>query len=446
MKDTPMSQKHTPADEEFSETLQESSFDQLHPADAAEHLGNLTLEEQVEVIGTFPEEDAAESIAEMDSHDRIPLMTQLPPKLAADILTLMSPDDAADTIAELEPEVRRIIFRNIKQEDAAEIKALLMYDPDSAGGVMNTEILVLDENLTADQAIALIRQQVEDSEIPYYAYMVDGHRHLKGVLSLRNIMISSGSKKLRELVGEQSLISVSFDTDKEEVARLIDRYNFLALPVVDYTQRILGTVTVDDVIDIIQEEASEDMQQMVGAGGDETVDSPWSYSLKVRMPWLFVNLLNSAVSAWVVHLFQGSIAQMSILAVLMPIVANQAGNTGQQSLAVMIRQLAMERFDRKKVWIAVAREAKIGLVNGVIIGLATFLGIIFMFHQPGLAAVMAFALLLDMLLGAVAGASIPLILKEMGRDPAQASSIFLTTLTDSMGFFVFLGMAGLFLL
>ncbi|GAU07849.1 magnesium transporter [Desulfoplanes formicivorans] len=428
------------------ETMQDDFFDQLHPADAADHLENLPLEEQVVMVRGLPLEDAAESIAEMDSHDRIPLMTQLPPKLAADILTLMSPDDAADTVAELEPDIRKAIFRELDQEDAAEIKSLLMYDPDSAGGVMNTEILVLDENLTADQAITVIRSQVEDSEIPYYAYMVDQYRHLKGVLSLRDIMISPGGKKLKELLVEQNLIAVPFDTDKEEVAKLIARYNFLALPVVDHGQRILGTVTVDDVIDIIQEEASEDMQQMVGAGGDETIDSPWGYSLKMRMPWLFVNLLNSAVSAWVVHLFEGSIEQMAILAVLMPIVANQAGNTGQQSLAVMIRQLAMERFDRKKVWIAVAREAKIGLVNGLIIGLATFFGIILVFQRPGLAAVMALALLFDMLLGAIAGASIPLILKELGRDPAQASSIFLTTLTDSMGFFVFLGMAGVFLL
>jgi magnesium transporter len=428
------------------ETMQDDFFDQLHPADAADHLENLSLEEQVSMVRGLSLEDAAESIAEMDSHDRIPLMTQLPPKLAANILTLMSPDDAADTVAELEPDTRKAIFRELDQEDAAEIKSLLMYDPDSAGGVMNTEILVLDENLTADQAITVIRSQVEDSEIPYYAYMVDQYRHLKGVLSLRDIMISPGGKKLKELLVEQNLIAVPFDTDKEEVAKLIDRYNFLALPVVDHGQRILGTVTVDDVIDIIQEEASEDMQQMVGAGGDETIDSPWGYSLKMRMPWLFVNLLNSAVSAWVVHLFEGSIEQMAILAVLMPIVANQAGNTGQQSLAVMIRQLAMERFDRKKVWIAVAREAKIGLVNGFIIGLATFLGIILVFQRPGLAAVMALALVFDMLLGAIAGASIPLILKELRRDPAQASSIFLTTLTDSMGFFVFLSMAGVFLL
>ncbi|MFA7166692.1 MAG: magnesium transporter [Desulfoplanes sp.] len=441
-----MIQKNTQADEDVTESQQESLFDQMHPADAADHLGNLNLEDQVVAVGNLPVEDAAESIAEMDSHDRIPLMTRLAPELAADILALMAPDDAADTIAELDPDVRRDIFKKIKQEDAAEIKALLMYDPDSAGGVMNTEILILDENLTADQAIAVIRQQVEDSEIPYYAYVVDGMRHLKGVLSLRDIMVSVGGRQLKELLVDQHLISVPFDTDKEEVAKLIDRYNFLALPVVDYNQRILGTVTVDDVIDIIQEGASEDMQQMVGAGGDESVDSPWLYSLKVRMPWLFINLLNSAVSAWVVHLFQGSIEQMAILAVLMPIVANQAGNTGQQSLAVMIRQLAMERFDRKKVWIAVAREAKIGLVNGMIIGLATFVGVAVVLQKPGLAVVMAMALFFDMLLGAVAGASIPLILKEMGRDPAQASSIFLTTLTDSMGFFVFLGMAGLMLL
>lgn len=192
-----MTQKYVQADEDVTQEQQESFLDQMHPADAADHLGNLSLEDQVLAVGNLPVDDAAQSIAEMDSHDRIPLMTQLPPRLAADILALMSPDDAADMIAELDPDVRRDIFRKIKQEDAAEIKALLMYDPDSAGGVMNTEILVLDENLTADQAIALIRQQVEDSEIPYYAYMVDGMRHLKGVLSLRDIMISVGGGVLK---------------------------------------------------------------------------------------------------------------------------------------------------------------------------------------------------------------------------------------------------------
>lgn len=422
-----------------------ASLDSQHPADMADELEKLSLEEQLEYIREMDVEDASESITEMERHDRNALMSELPSEFAAEILQAMSPDDAADILKDLDTDVRSRIFRRLEREDAAEISDLLQFDPDSAGGVMNTEILALDQSMNARQAIALIRDRVEESEIPYYAYVVDGYRHLMGVLSLRDLLLSPGRMMLKDLLREQNLICVPFDADKEEVARLISRYNFLALPVVDHEQRLLGTVTVDDVIDIIQAGASEDMQSMVGAGADETVDSPWTYSLRMRLPWLILNVLNSAVSAFVVHLFEGTIAQMAILAALMPIVANQAGNTGQQSLAVMIRQLAMERFDRKKSWGAVLREGKIGLANGCIVGTLVFLGLLAWTHNTGLAAVMALALWADMIIGAVAGASIPLILKELGRDPAQASSIFLTTLTDSIGFFTFLGLAAVWL-
>ena len=422
-----------------------ASLDSQHPADTADELENLSLDEQLEYIREMDVEDASESITEMERHDRNALMSRLSPAFAAAILEAMSPDDAADVLEDLDTEVRRRIFTKLGREDAEEISDLLRFDPDCAGGVMNTEILALDRSMNAQQAITIIRERVEETEIPYYAYIVDEYRHLMGVLSLRDLLLSPGRTLLKDLLKDQNLIYVPFETDKEEVARLISRYNFLALPVVDHEQRLLGIITVDDVIDIIQEEASEDMQSMVGAGRDETVDSPWTYSLRMRLPWLVLNVLNSAVSAFVVHLFEGTIAQMALLAALMPIVANQAGNTGQQALAVMIRQLAMERFNRKKSWIAVLREAKIGSVNGLIVGALVFAGLLVWTHNIALATVMALALGLDMLIGAVAGASIPLVLKEIGRDPAQASSIFLTTVTDSLGFFTFLGLAAAFL-
>lgn len=422
-----------------------ASLDSQHPADTADELENLSLAEQLEYIREMDVEDASESITEMERHERNLLMSRLSPSFAAAILEAMSPDDAADILEDLDDGVRARIFKKLEREDAEEISDLLQFDPDSAGGVMNTEILALDQSMNAQQAINLIRERVEETEIPYYAYIVDEYRHLKGVVSLRDLLLSPGRTLLKDLLGDQNLIYVPFDTDKEEVARLISRYNFLALPVVDHEQRLLGMVTVDDVIDIIQEEASEDMQSMVGAGRDETVDSPWTYSLRMRLPWLVMNVLNSAISAFVVHLFEGTIAQMALLAALMPIVANQAGNTGQQALAVMIRQLAMERFNRRKSWVAVLREAKIGTANGLIVGVLVFAGLFAWTRNAGLATVMALALGLDMLIGAVAGASIPLLLKEIGRDPAQASSIFLTTLTDSLGFFTFLGLAALVL-
>jgi magnesium transporter len=185
---------------------------------------------------------------------------------------------------------------------------------------------------------------------------------------------------------------------------------------------------------------------MVGAGQDESVDTPWIESVRMRMPWLVVNMINSSFSAFVVSLFDGTIAQMTVLAVLMPIVANQAGNTGQQALAVMIRELAVTRLERHRAFNAVVREIRISLVTGLLVAVLVFLVLGFFSHNWMLAGVMSLALALNMVVGAVAGASIPLVLRALGRDPAQASSIFLTMLTDSGGFFLFLGLATLLLL
>jgi magnesium transporter len=382
----------------------------------------------------------------MEGRDQIELIKNLNRGLGARIVEQMSPDDATDLLEGLDEDLRHALLNRVPAEERAELKTLLTFDPDTAGGVMNTEVVILEQDLNVDQAIAMIREEVEDKEIPYYAYLTDKKDRLVGVLSLRDLLLAKRGSVLRDMVKTQNLITVGYNIDKEEVAHLIARYNLLALPVVDFGNRLLGVVTVDDVIDIIHEEASEDMQAMVGAGADETTDSPWLYSVRMRLPWLIINVLFSAISAWVVHLFEGNITEMAVLAVLMPIVANQAGNTGQQALAVMIRQLAMERFDRKRAWMAVLRELRIGLLNGVIISSLVFGVALFFTDKLALAMVMGLALGVDMVLGALAGASIPLLLKEMGRDPAQASSIFLTTITDSMGFFFLLGLAGLVLL
>ncbi len=420
--------------------------EETHPADAADHIEGLALDEQVKFVKQLPIKDAAESIAEMESNDQVQLILRLNQGFAARILESMAPDDATDILEQLDAEHRRSLLGRVSDEDRAELRNLLTFHPETAGGVMNTEVVILDQDLTADQAIKKIRDEVEDKEIPYYAYLADPAGHLTGVVSLRDILVSRHGHFLRDLVKTQNLISVTYDTDKEEVARLISHYNFLALPVVDFGNRLLGVVTVDDVIDIIQAEASEDMQAMVGAGADETTDSSVFYSVKKRIPWLVINVLNSALAAWVVHLFAGTIAQMAILAALMHIVSNQAGNTGQQALAVMIRQLAMEKFDRKRSWLAVLRELRVGLINGLAIGILIFVSVWALTQNLSLGICMGVALGFDMLVGALFGSSIPLILKEIGRDPAQASSIFLTTITDAVGFASLLGLAAWFLL
>jgi magnesium transporter len=436
---------NTYLDDDF-DGLTAAELESQHPADAAETIEGLDISDQVKFIKQLPIKDAAASIAEMDDLDQQALIASLNRGLGAQILEQMAPDDATDLLEGLDEDLRKALLSRVPAEDRAELKTLLTFDPDTAGGVMNTEVVILEQDLNADQAIAKIREEVEDKEIPYYAYLTDGKDRLVGVVSLRDVLLAKRGVTLKELIKTQNLITVGYNIDKEEVAHLIAHYNLLALPVVDFGNRLLGVVTVDDVIDIIHEEASEDMQTMVGAGADETTDSPVGFSVRKRLPWLIINVINSAIAAYVVHIYNETIAAMAILAALMHVVSNQAGNTGQQALAVMIRQLAMEKFDRKKAWVAVLRELRIGMINGVLISLMVLAAIFLFTGDFKLAACMGIALIFDMLIGAFSGAAIPLVLKEIGRDPAQASSIFLTTITDAVGLWSFLGLAGWMLL
>lgn len=420
--------------------------DAPHPADVAEQLENLAPDLRMDAVRSMAAEDAADALAELDVNLAADLLENMDVSEAAQILSEMDPDDAADVLDDLDALARDAMLEQMTREESEELRHLMRFDPDSAAGVMNTEIVLLEQDMTADEAIAHIRQEMrEDKETPYYGYVVDEADKLVGVLSLRDLMLARPGSVVGSAVRGQNVISVTFDTDKEEVGRLISHYNYLALPVVDMEGRIMGVVTHDDIMDIIHEEASADMLGMVGADPEETSDTPWRESVTKRLPWLVVNLLNSALSASVVYMFEGTIAQMAILAVLMPMVANQAGNTGQQALAVMIRQLARDRFDHKKAWRAVLREGKIGLVTGLVMAVISFVGVWWFTGIYKVGLVMGGAIMCDMLLGALAGGSIPLIFRWLGRDPAQASSIFLTTLTDGAGFFIFLGLATLFL-
>ncbi len=424
--------------------LQDLDFS--HPADVAHLLETLPLQMQVELLLAIDPDVAAEALTELDEHDRVEILESMPSEIGGEFLASMSPDDAADVLDELDEDHRDELLSSLDTDDAAEIRTLMAYDPETAGGVMNTEVFALERRLTVDQAIAVMRAGIEEKEIPYYAYVVDDAHRLVGVLSLRDLMLARPGTVLADRVAGQNVISVNVNADQEEVARVISHYNFAALPVVDDDGIFLGVVTHDDVMDILQDIASEDMLGMVGAGQDESVDTPWRESVRMRLPWLLLNMLNSALSAGVVYCFGGTIEQMAILAVFMPMVANQAGNTGQQALAVMIRQLATEGFERKKALYAVWREGKISIVNGIIIGVLVWVAVSLFTGSTAIPTVMVAALLADMILGAFAGASIPLCLKALGRDPAQASSIFLTAITDGAGFFFFLGLATMFLL
>ncbi|MBR6625969.1 MAG: magnesium transporter [Mailhella sp.] len=379
------------------------SEDFVHAADRAEHLEDLPLSKQVCVLSHLSPEEAADALAELDEEMASDVLESMDADDAAQIIAEMDPDDAVDILEEVDEDHRDILLSNLPQEDAEQLRNLLSFDPDTAAGVMNTEIIMAPFESTVDEAIQLIRSELEEKEMPYYVYVVDDREVLKGVVSLRDLMLARPGTPMEDMVGRQDVISVQFDADKTEVARELAHYNFICLPVVDREEHLMGVITHDDVLDIVLEEASSDMLGMVGAGQDETVDTPWTRSVNIRLPWLIINMCTSSLSAFIVSLFEGSIAEMALLAVLMPMVANQAGNTGQQALAVMIRQLATESFDSKRSWGAVVRESKIGFGTGIVMALLAYLGVLLLSSNNLLAFVMGFSLLLDMFLGAIAG-------------------------------------------
>ena len=313
---------------------------------------------------------------------------------------------------------------------------------------MTTDFIALRDDMTIESAIDAVRQH----EIPrgiQHLMVTDAAGVLVGVISLRMLLLNRSELRLSDVM-DDSVVAVRFDLDQEQVAQQFDRYDYYMMAVVDYDDRLLGIVTVDDVIDIIRAEQTEDVQRTVGAGAGEAVYSGLGEKLRGRFPWLFVNLFTTALAALVVMQFEDLIGQLAILAVLMPIIAAQAGNAGHQSLAVTLRGIVLDEVRQERVWPLVTRELIVGLLTGAALGLVVMVLIGLMAASPWLdgaswplGAVAAFAMAVSTVAGTLAGVSIPLLMRRFGADPAMASAIFLIMITDAVAFATFLGTARL---
>ncbi|MBU0638323.1 MAG: magnesium transporter [Planctomycetota bacterium] len=415
-----------------------------HPADVAEAIEGMTAAEGAQVLAALPAEAAADALEQMREEDAEQYVAELAPGSAASAIQEMAPDDAADLLAELPEERREEILAGLDAKDRAQLEKLMAYPSDSAGGIMSPEVTALTEDLTVSEAVNALRRIADESEQLYYTYVVDRDNRLVGVLSLRDLLVGRSTQSIRDIM-ISNLVSVPADMDREEVAALFAKYGYLALPVVDAGHRLLGIVTVDDVVDVIQDEATEDMHRMVGAGADEHVASPVSFVLRRRVPWLLVNLGTAFLASSVVGLFESTLHQLTALAVLLPIVAGQAGNTGLQSMAVMIRGIATGETRGLRLRRILAREIGIGIGTGVLIGLACALVCLIWRGDPWLAAVLGSAMVACMLMATICGALVPLLMQRLGFDPAQSASIILTTITDVAGFGIFLALGALLL-
>ena len=409
------------------------------PADVAEVLEDLSSEQATALVHRlFLRQAAAEPLGEMDPDDSAELVAQLDRAEASEILARMDPDDAADLLLELPDEVQDELLARLNRRDAAVLAGLLAYPSDTAGGLMSPEIVPLSLSMSVQEAIDLLRRRQEEAETVYYAYAVDDAGRLQGVLSLRDMALAAPGKSLSDLVVRDA-VKVKVTEDVEEVARTFDKYDYFALPVVDENERLLGVITVDDVIDVIREEATEDIYGLASVPIEEGVDTGWWRSLRLRLPWLYVRLLTALAAAFVVGLFEATIARIAALAVLMGVIAGQGGSAGMQTVTIITRGIALGEIAPRQGRRLLAKEILLGAANGVLIG-ATIGLITYFWKGEFLMGVAAFlAMLLNMVIAGVSGVLIPLVVRGLGKDPALASGIFLTTVTDVLGFgFLFL--------
>ena len=384
-----------------------------------------------------------EAAAELGPEMAAQLLADRPGEEIAKLIQEIPSDDAAALVDYLPEELSTTVLELMRPKESGQVGNLLEFPEKTAGRIMNPNVFALSEDLTVGEGISQI-QSSRDVEMVFYLYIVDARRHLVGVTSLRRLLLVSPETPLKRIM-TPDVISVRVDTDQEEAARLVASYNLLAIPVVDEENKLVGVITVDDVIDVIKDEATEDIYRLAGVTSDERVFTPPGESLTKRLPWLAVNLVTAFIAASVVSLFEHTIDQVVALAVFMPIVAGMGGNAGMQTLTVIVRGIALGELSWGNTRKALLKEALVGLGNGLVLGTLGALVVWLMKGNPVLGGVLGLAMVINMFIAATAGTVIPLGLRAMKVDPALASSVFITTFTDVAGFGSFLGLATVFL-
>lgn len=422
------------------ETLGSEKLKKTSPHVIASFLNRLSADDCRIVLRKIPDLDASAILAEMDAYTSAEIVGAMKEWRALKILEEFDPDDAADVISELDEPDRIRLLSKLPPEKQKALRTLLKYDSDTAGGIMTPNFVSVKEEMTIDEVIKYMRKIGDEIDRVTYIYVVDDKKKLKGVLSIRELIIANPHQKIKEIMTTDIKGVCSVNEDKEKVALTMAELNLYDLPVVDEEGRLLGIVEHDDVLDIVQSEATEDLQKMVGAGGDESIYDSISYSIQRRGPWLIVNLFTAFVAALIIASFQDKIAKQPLLAVFMPVVVSLGGNTGFQALAVAIRSLALGEIKTMDDFRICIKEGLKGIFNGLMIGLIGGTMAYLISHSFEISMLVFIAIVLNMGIGGIIGALIPLTLKRLDLDPAQSSSIFLTSTTDACGFLIFLSL------
>lgn len=417
-----------------------------HASEIAILFENLKLEDKQRILNLLDIKVASDVIAEMheETHPE-ELLLHMNPGKRTEIVEELDYDDATDIISQLEEHEQKEILEDLNEDDAINIRKLLSYDEDTAGGLMNTEYISIHLHLSKMEAIDEIIRQSELIEEFYTIFVVDENNVFKGIVSLKDIIKSKGNILITDLV-KTNVAWVRPETDQEEVARLISQYNITSIPVLDKQNRLLGRVTFDDVIDVMVEENTEDILKISGVSEDEELSGNWVEAVKSRLPWLIINLGTAFLASAVVRSYEPTIAKIAVLSAYMTIIAGMGGNAATQALAVTVRRISLYDLTDKQAYNAVFKEFTVGLINGAATGLIVFVFTMIFDSNAMLGLVIFLAMTGNLLIAGVTGAAIPLVLKRVGIDPAIASSIIITTFTDVFGFMLLLGLASKLLL
>ncbi|MEJ2485463.1 MAG: magnesium transporter [Anaerolineales bacterium] len=428
-------------DESYNEAIKE--FLSLHPNDQVEVYDLLSINERELILKRMGVLETAQLFSLQEDQDTLEAAESLSIERLADVLDEMAPDEAADLLLDLPPQQAAEALEQM--EDAEEILPLLEFPDETAGGRMTTEYIAINQDVTANQAIDQLRQISPDSNVPYYIFVIDQHKKLTGITGLRELVVNPPSAPIKSIMNPE-VISVDAWLDQEQVSNVMAQYDLSALPVVNRRHELIGVITHDDILDVIQEEATEDIYMLASVTDAELEpDSPIIEQLKGRLPWLVLNMLTALFAAWVISNFEDIIALVAVLAVFQSVVAGLGGNAASQSVAMFVRSIALGKVPTGKTASLLLRQMLVGLMQGMTIGIVVGIGVTIWKGNPYLGLVLGLALVGNLILAGIVGTLAPLGLKAIGQDPAMASTVLVTAVTDSLGFFIFLSLAKFFL-
>jgi len=421
----------------------------LRPVDIAQILGQLSQYEREAIFHALVRNEltkAAEALSEMETDRAVALLTTLKREDVSRLLQELPSDDAALLVAELPEDLRDEMLDTMRVEHSTDVQELLGFADETAGRIMTPDYFALDEEMTVSEAVTALQRRSEEFEMAFYLYVVDSRNHLLGVVSLRQLLLNSPSTPLRKIM-ISDVIKVTTDTDQEEVARIVATYNLLALPVVDEENKLVGIITVDDVIDVMREEATEDIYALAGVEADDRALGSALNSVRRRLPWLMLSLGGALIAVAIVHSFMSRLPSKDttlLIAILIPIVATMGSNAATQTMTVVVRGIGLGEVSWDTRWRVTFKEAIVGLINGLFVGLCVC-AIIGVWFNLWLGIVLGLTMVLSLWVAGTLGTLIPVMLKRFRVDPALASSVFVVTFTDIITFFFYLGVAMLLL-